>query len=188
MPYLMSAHRPSRPSQLRSAGVSDSAISIVGHPDDQLAIGDKSDEGHDVGDVAEGAVPRGVPCMVLGVPALAIPAIMPLAAAGGVAASAVPTGAAVAARVDTARGALTKMLEHHEVGNEDANYYEERIRSGCFFISVDMRKAGVGASAANDIFAGYGGYSASQPALHLLSGLSGSVLRQPRERSTDLRD
>ena len=149
--------------QLRSAGVSDSAISIVGHPDDEFASGDKSDEGHDVGDVAEGAVTGAVPCTVLGVPALAIPAIMPLAAAGGVAASAVPTVAAVAAGVDTARGALARMLEHHEVGARDASYYEKRIRSGSFFISVDMRKAGVVASAANDIFAGYGGYSASRP-------------------------
>jgi hypothetical protein len=148
---------------LRSAGVSDSAISIVGHPDDYFASGDKSDEGHDVGDVAEGGAPGGAPCTVLGVPALAIPAIMPLAAAGGVAASAVPTVAAVASGVDTARDALVKMLEHHEVGARDASYYEERIRSGSFFISVDMRRAGVGGSAASDIFAGYGGYSESRP-------------------------
>jgi len=149
--------------QLRSAGVSDPAMSIVGHPDDQSATGDESDEGHDIGDVAVSTVSSVVPCTVLGVPGLAIPAIMPLAAAGGIAASAVPTVAAVAAGDGEARGALAEMLRHHGVGAEDASYYEERIRSGSFFISVDMRKAGVSASAADDIFASYGGYVASRP-------------------------
>ena len=149
--------------QLRNAGVTDSAISVVGCPDDEFATGDKSDEGHDIGDVALGRVPGAIPCTVLGVPGLAIPAIMPLAAAGGIAASAVTIVAAVTAGADAARGALAKMLEHHEVGAEDASYYEDRIRSGSFFISVDMRKAGVSASAADDIFASYGGYVASRP-------------------------
>jgi len=148
--------------QLRSAGVSDAAISIVGHPDDEFKSGDKSDEGHDIGDVAVSTVSGAVPCAVLGVPGLAIPAIMPLAAAGGIAASAVPTVAAVAAGVDAARGALAEMLRHHEVGAEDASYYEERIRSGSFFISIDMRRAQVGISRASDILGRYGGYSASR--------------------------
>ncbi len=148
--------------QLRSAGVSDSAISIVGHPDDELATGDKSDEGHDIGDVAEGIVSGGIPCTVLGVPGLAIPAIMPLAAAGGIAASAVPTVAAVTTGAQAAREALAKMLIHHEVGAEDVSYYEERIRSGSFFVSIDMRRAGMGASSADDILSSYGGYSASR--------------------------
>ncbi len=147
--------------QLRSAGVNDSAISIVGRPDDEFASGDKSDEGDQIGDEALGTVSGGVPCTVLGVPGLAIPAIMPLAAAGGIAASAVPTTAAVTAGVDTARGALAKMLTHHEVGSEDASYYEERVRSGSFFISIDMRRAEVGFETAKDILDHFGGYSSS---------------------------
>ena len=154
--------------QLRTAGVSDSAISIVGHPDDVFATGDKGDGGHDIGDVAEGPAAGSVPCTVLGVPGLAIPAIMPLAAAGGIAASAVPAVAAVTSGDDPARGALAKMLRHHEVGAEDAGYYEERIRSGSFFISIDMGRAGVGASAADDILRSYGGYSASRPVMRVV--------------------
>jgi len=150
-------------SQLRGAGVNDSAISIIGHPDDEFARGDKSDWGHDIGDAAVSTVPGAVPCTVLGVAGLAIPATMPLAAAGGIAASAVPTVAAVAAGVDAARGALAKLLAHHEVGAADASYYEERIRSGSFFLSVDMRTGGVGVSRANDILYGSGGYSALRP-------------------------
>ncbi len=148
-------------SQLRNAGVSDSAMSVVGHPDDQSASGDKSDEGHDIGDVAVSTVSNVVPCTVLGVPALTIPAIMPLAAAGGIAASAVPTVAAVAAGDSEARGALAEMLRHHEVGAENASYYEERIRSGSFFISVDMRRAEVGNSTVDNILGRYGGHSSS---------------------------
>ncbi len=148
---------------LRSAGVSDSAISIVGHPDDQLAHGDKSDWGHDTGDVVVSAVPGAVPCTVLGVAGLAIPAIMPLAAAGGIAASAVPTVAAVAAGIDAARGALEKLLAHHGVRPDDASYSEERIRSGSFFLSVDMRTGGPGVTGANNILYGSGGYSSSRP-------------------------
>jgi hypothetical protein len=147
--------------QLRNAGVPDSAVSVVGCPDDESATGDKSDEGHDIGDVALGRVPGATPCTVLGVPGLAIPAIMPLAAAGGIAASAVPIVAGVTSGADAARGALAKMLEHHEVGAEDGSYYEDRIRSGSFFISVDMRKARVAVRTADDIFARYGGYGAS---------------------------
>ncbi len=149
--------------ELRNAGVDDRAISIVGHPDNQLARGDKSDEGHDVGDVAVSTVHSGVPCTVLGVPGLAIPAIMPLAAAGGIAASAVPTVAGVSANVDTARGALAKMLTHYEIEPQDASYYEERIRSGSFFVSIDIHKAGVEIRTANDILGRFGGYSASRP-------------------------
>jgi hypothetical protein len=145
--------------ELRRAGANDAAISIVGRPDKELAHGDKTDEGHDLGDVALGGAMGD--CTVLGVPGLAIPAIMPLAAAGGIVASAVPTVAAVSAGTEAARGALAEMLSHHEVGAADVSYFEERIRSGSFFVSIDMRRAEIEPNTANDILQRFGGYSSS---------------------------
>jgi hypothetical protein len=62
-------------------------------------------------------------------------------------------------------GALANLLTHHEIEVEDASYYEERVRSGSFFVSVDTRKSVVEAEKANEILGRCGGHSLSRAPL-----------------------
>jgi hypothetical protein len=150
--------------ELRSAGISDSAISIIGRPDGHSADGgDHDDDGHSKGGVAAAVAGGGVAGALLGVAALAIPGVGPLAAAGAIAASAVPTGAAVGAAVGATGGAIAKMLTDHDVEGRDAEYYEEHISAGSVFVSVQSAQAEGQAEAAREILYRNGGHSASQP-------------------------
>ena len=58
---------------------------------------------------------------MLGIAALAIPGVGPLAAAGAIASSAIPGAAATGALLGAAAGGLTKVLTDHGVGEEDAS-------------------------------------------------------------------
>ena len=149
-------------SELRSAGIPDEAISLVGRPDDSDNDSDP-EEGASKGSVAGAVAAGGVAGALLGVAALAIPGVGPLAAAGAIAASAVPTGAGVGAAVGATGGAIARMLGDHEVEGGDAEYYEEHINRGGIFVSVDTRRAEGTCETARDILRRSGGHSASQP-------------------------
>lgn len=148
--------------ELRSAGIPDEAISLVGRPDDEDEIDDDQD-GASKGSVAGAVAGGGVAGALLGVAALAIPGVGPLAAAGAIAASAVPTAAAVGAAAGATSGAIARMLSDHEVEGRDAEYYEEHIGRGGIFVSVDTRLAQVPAESAQIILERCGGHSASNP-------------------------
>ena len=152
--------------ELRSAGIQDSAISLLGRPDEESDGGstarDDDDDGASKGSVAASVVGGGVAVAILGVAALAIPGVGPLAAAGAIAASAVPTGAAVGAAVGATGGAIARMLTDHDVDGQDAEYYAEHIDRGGIFVSVDTRLAEGQAEAARDILYRNGGHSASR--------------------------
>lgn len=99
-------------SELRSAGISDSAISIV-DPNDwaQGRTYDDDDGAHDAkSDVAKGAVIGTGAGALLGIAALAIPGVGPLAAAGAIAASAIPQAAAIGAGAGLAAGSVAGLL------------------------------------------------------------------------------
>ena len=104
----------------------------------------------------------GVAGALLGVAALAIPGVGQLAAAGAIAASAVPTAAGVGAALGATGGAIARMLSEHDVGDYDAAFYEERIQSGDVFVSVDTRRAEGSSEAAQEILQRYGGQSGCQ--------------------------
>ena len=149
-------------SELRSAGIPEEAISIVGRPDDDTSDID-DDDGASKGSVAGAVAGGGVAGALLGVAALAIPGVGPLAAAGAIAASAVPTGAGVGAAVGATGGAIARMLGDHDVEGRDAEYYEEHINRGGIFVSVDTRRAEGTSETVRDILHRYGGHSASHP-------------------------
>lgn len=145
---------------LRAAGVPDSAISVVAHEQhrgdhDDDDDGDKTRTGLGVG-VGAGAL--------LGLGALAIPGIGPIIAGGalaqalGVGAAAVATGAAVGG----AAGGIAGALSEHGVSDEDSNYYEERINNGGIFVSVDTSRSSTTPGMARDILYNAGGHSASR--------------------------
>ena len=153
--------------ELRSAGVRDSALSIVHQQDGKNTTSDGSgsttddDDGNKSG-LVKGLLGGGAVGAALGVAALAIPGVGPLAAAGAIAASAVPEGAAIGAALGAATGGLSGYLSKHGVSDEDAGYYEERINSGGVFVSVDTSDAGIDSDRAREILYSCGGHSASR--------------------------
>lgn len=146
--------------ELRSAGVQEGAISIVGRPDEA----DHDDrDGASNASVAGSVAAGGIGGAILGVAALAIPGVGPLAAAGAIAASAAPTAAALGAAAGATGGAIARMLGDHDVDRKDAEYYEEHIERGGVFVSVDTRQAGIDGDTARGILSRCGGHSASSP-------------------------
>ncbi|HEX8468026.1 MAG TPA: hypothetical protein VF620_09510 [Allosphingosinicella sp.] len=152
--------------ELRGAGVSDNALSIVHQQDGRNTTSDGSgsttDDGGNKSGLVKGLLGGGALGAALGVAALAIPGVGPLAAAGAIAASAVPEGAAIGAALGAATGGLSGYLSKHGVSEDDASYYEERINSGGVFVSVDTSGSGIDPETAREILYRSGGHSASR--------------------------
>jgi hypothetical protein len=152
-------------SQLRQAGIPDSALSVIARRQD--ASGDYGDaDTHEVAEKGEGAAKgalagAGVGAL-LGLAALALPGVGPLAAAGAIAAGAVPEAAAIGAGAGALAGGLTGLLTKHGVSEEDATYYEERINSGGVFLSVDASETDMSADQVREILYRSGGHSSSR--------------------------
>lgn len=150
---------------LRQAGVPDSALSVIARRQEES--GDYGDaDTHEAKEKGEGALKgaiggAGVGAL-LGIAALAIPGVGPLAAAGAIASGAIPEAVAIGAGAGALTGGLTGLLSKHGVSDEDASYYEERINSGGVFLSVDVGTAGISADQARDILYRNGGHSASR--------------------------
>jgi hypothetical protein len=158
--------------QLRDAGITDSAISVVGQPDEggsewsgSRSYDGDGDTGEAKSDVVKGAVIGTGTGAVLGIAALAIPGVGPLVAAGAIAASAIPTAAAIGAGAGLAAGSVAGLLASHGVDEEDSKYYEDRLTKGGIFVSVkaeDTDAAGVSIEEAREILFRNGGHSASR--------------------------
>ncbi|MEO7366037.1 MAG: hypothetical protein ABIW03_06935 [Sphingomicrobium sp.] len=164
---------------LRSAGFTDSAISVVGAGDEgssttgsldgSTALGDdsinrdagtNSDEAK--GDVVKGAAIGAGTGALLGIAALAIPGVGPFVAAGAIAASAIPAAAAIGGGAGLAAGSVAGLLSDHGVDGEDSSYYEERLNQGGIFVSVQADASGAGSiEEARDILMRNGGHSAN---------------------------
>lgn len=152
-------------SELRSAGIPDEAISIVGRSEsgDGSGMSDNDDDGVNKSGAVKGALMGGGAGALLGLAALAIPGVGPLAAAGAIAASAAPEAAGIGAALGATAGGVTGLLTEHGVSEEDARYYEERINKGGYFVGVHADKAEVPIDTAREILFRNGGHSASQP-------------------------
>ncbi len=151
--------------ELRSAGVSDAALSVIARHEE--ASGDFG--GVDIqavkekgANVARGALAGAGVGALLGIAALALPAVGPIAAAGVVAASAAPEAAILGAGAGALAGGLGGLLAKHGVNEEDARYYESRIHNGGVFVSVDTGKSSVPTERVQEIFSRYGGHSSSK--------------------------
>jgi hypothetical protein len=151
-------------SQLRSSGVRESAISVVGRREDGSvsSSADNDDDDDAKSDVVKGAVIGTGAGALLGIAALAIPGVGPLAAAGAIAATAIPEAAAIGAGAGLAAGSVSGLLASHGVSEEDSAYYEERLNSGGTFLSVDTSEADLPADAVRDILYSNGGHSAGR--------------------------
>ena len=153
-------------SELRSAGVDQDAISIIGRHGEQSdtsgGVDDDDDAGETAGDGAKGAIGGAVAGGLLGVAALAIPGVGPLAAAGAIASGAIPGAAAIGAGVGAVAGGLTGMMTGHGVSDEDAEYYEGHIKNGGTFLSVDTEKASLPSETVQEILFRNGGHNTSR--------------------------
>lgn len=148
-------------SALRSAGVEDSAISLIAQHDGKNTETDGSGEEAAKDVIGKTALGAGVGTL-LGIAALAIPGVGPLVAAGAIASAAVPGAALTGAAIGAAAGGLGGLLTNHGVSEDDARYYEERVNDGGVFVSVDTRAAEISADAASDLLYNAGGHSSSR--------------------------
>lgn len=158
-------------SELRSLGVQDDSISVVGHKDHHTASSGNSDDNR-VTDAdnkgsgfAKGATTGGIVGGIAGLAALAIPGIGPFIAGGaliealGVAGSAAVTSAAVGATAGGLAGAMMK----YGVDEHDAKYYEERVNKGDVFVAVDTNHTpNLTRDQISDVFQRYNATTASQ--------------------------
>lgn len=151
-------------SELRSAGVDQDAISIIGRSEsgDGSGITDDDDDGVNKSGAVKGAIGGAAAGTLLGVAALAIPGVGPLAAAGAIAASAVPEAAAIGAAVGATAGGVAGLLSKEGVDEEDAKYYESRIKEGGYFVGVHADRSNLPLEEAREILFRNGGHNASR--------------------------
>lgn len=149
--------------ELRAEGIGDDAFSVItqrgGRTTTTSGDGETIDDDHT--NVLRGIIGGGALGAGLAIAALAIPGVGPLAAAGAIAASAVPEAAAIGAAVGAAGGTLNEVLKDHGVDDDDATYFEDRLKSGGTFVSVRTDE-GVSADKARSILYAAGGHSSTQ--------------------------
>lgn len=124
---------------LRSLGIGDNDLSVIAHHKGtttaSTGAGEVTDEDHR--NVLRGVLGGGALGAGLGVAALAIPGVGPLAAAGAIAAAAVPEAVGIGAVLGAIGGTLNETLTKHGVSEEDATYYNDRIRNGGVVVTVE---------------------------------------------------
>lgn len=148
--------------ELRQAGARDAGLSFIAQHDGKTTTtsGDGTTEDHG-GGIVRGLLGGGALGAGLGIAALAIPGVGPLAAAGAIAASVVPEAAAVGAAVGATAGGLNEALSKHGVSDDDSRYYQDRIKGGGVFVSVDPQASGIDRQTAQDILSRAGGHSST---------------------------
>lgn len=149
---------------LRTAGVADSSLSVIAQHGSKTTTtaGDGTVTDDDHRNLLRGILGGGALGAGLGVIALAIPGVGPLAAAGAIAASVVPEAMAIGAVAGAAAGTLNETLTKHGVSDEDASYYSDRIKGGGTFVSVDTSGTSLSAAEVSDILHRHGGHSSSR--------------------------
>ena len=151
-------------SQLRDAGVQDSAISVIAQSenDDNKTV-TTDGAGEEVAKDVIGTAALGAGAgTLLGIAALAIPGVGPLVAAGAIASAAIPGAALTGAAIGAAAGGVVGLLKDHGVSDDDAAYYETSIGNGGVFVSVDASDGSLDRQAAEDILYNSGGHSSTR--------------------------
>ena len=148
-------------SELRSQGVDDDKVSIIGRHGEQTDT-DTDGDGLNESGAVKGAIGGAIGGTILGIAALAIPGVGPFVAAGAIASSAIPGAAAIGAGAGAVAGGLAGLLSGHGVSDEDAAYYEDRINDGGIFLSVDTDDSDISPETAQDILFRNGGHNSTR--------------------------
>jgi len=149
-------------SELRTLGIGDHDMSVIAHHKGTTTAtsgeGEVTDEDHR--NVLRGILGGGALGAGLGVAALAIPGVGPLVAGGAIAAAVVPEAIGIGAAAGALGGTLNEALTKHGVDEEDAAYYEDRIKHGGVVVTVE--DTGVEAVRVREVLYRNGGHNASQ--------------------------
>ncbi|UZK64803.1 hypothetical protein [Sphingomonas sp. M1-B02] len=149
-------------SQLRELGVTDADLSLIAQSKGTMTTreggGEITDEEHT--NILRGILGGGALGAGLGVAALAIPGVGPLAALGAIAASVAPEAMAIGAVAGAAAGTFNESLKKHGVGDDDAAYYGDRLKGGG--VLVTARVGGADRDQAQEVLYRNGGHSASR--------------------------
>ena len=149
-------------SQLRDAGVQDSAISVIAQSEGEKPV-TTDGSGEEVAKDVIGTAALGAGAgTLLGIAALAIPGVGPLVAAGAIASAAIPGAALTGAAIGAAAGGVVGLLKDHGVTGEDADYYGDSISNGGVFVSVDASDGSLDRQSAEDILYNSGGHSSTR--------------------------
>jgi hypothetical protein len=127
---------------LKDAGVREKSLSIMWRASKFLDGDYRWSEGHSTLSVAGAVAGGGIAGAMLGIAVLFVPGVGPIATAGVLAASAFSSVATLSGIIGATGGAIARMLTDHDVDGVAARYYEEEIRRGKVFVSVDTRSAG----------------------------------------------
>ena len=148
--------------ELRQMGASDSDLSIIAQSKGTMTTreggGEITDEEHT--NILRGILGGGALGAGLGVAALAIPGVGPLAALGAIAATAVPEAIAIGAAAGAAAGTFNEALKKHGVSDEDAVYYGDRLKGGGVLVTAHTDN--IDPAQAQEILYRNGGHSSSQ--------------------------
>jgi hypothetical protein len=149
-------------SDLRTLGLNDHDLSVIAHHGGTTTArsgdGEITDEHHR--NVLRGILGGGALGAGLGVAALAIPGVGPLAAAGAIAASAAPEAIGIGAVLGAIGGSLNEALTKHGVGEEDAAYYGDRMKDGAVVVTVE--DTGVDQDRVREVLYRNGGHNSAQ--------------------------
>lgn len=115
--------------------------------------------GHSTMSVASAIASGGVAGALLGIAVLAIPGVGLVATAGALAA-AVPSVASLSGIIGATGGAITRMLDDHDVDDIAANYFEQQIRRGKIFVTIKLGEEEGLRDRARAILLGHGGKTA----------------------------
>ena len=146
---------------LRSAGIQNEAISLIGRQDGDTTVTDGAGEEAAKDVLGKAAAGAGIGALI-GVAALAIPGVGPFVAAGAIAQAAVGGAALTGTAVGAAAGGLAGALEDHGVSKEDATYYNDRLNDGAIFLSVDTTETNLSSTEISDILHRSGGHSTAR--------------------------
>ena len=149
-------------SELRALGVTDTDLSVIAHHGGTTTTrsgdGEITDEHHR--NILRGILGGGALGAGLGVAALAIPGVGPLAAAGAIAASAVPEAVGIGAALGALGGSLNEVLTKHGIDEQDASYYNSGLKDGRVLVTVN--DAGIDGDRVREVLYRNGGHNASQ--------------------------
>lgn len=122
---------------LVAAGYPKDCISVLWRVSQLSETNVEKSAGHTVMSVASAVAGGGLGGALMGLAVLVIPGLGPIAAAGAIAAAA-PTVAGVSGVIGATGGAIARMLNDQDVEGIAANHYEQQIRRGKVFVSVDV--------------------------------------------------
>lgn len=143
--------------RLTRIGVPKDSIALLFQARAYMDTDFKWPEGHGALSIAGAMSGGGLVGTAFALALLTIPAFGPVAAAGAIAATALQSAAAAGGILGATGGAVARMLTDHDVDGVSAIYYQEQIRRGKTFLSVDIRTAGCDHQQIRAILTGAGG-------------------------------